>query len=101
MWVTSANLHQDFLGNVFVNDERVYKESLGQFTGFYDEDDQGVFEGDIVTARLSTMDIDVVIAWNEKDAKFQADYLSGGKFSDLSQAKLEHWHVVGNIFDRK
>ena len=100
-WIFSSHYETDVLGNVFIDDERVHPDSVGLFTGFYDEDSSSVYEGDILTAHLSTVDVDLVIVWNSDEGKFQANYLSGGKFSDLSQAKLNHWRVTGRIFDRQ
>lgn len=100
-WIHSTHYESDMLGNVFIDDERVYPDSVGIQTGFFDEEGYAVYEGDILTAHLSTVDVDLLIFWNKDEGKFQANYLNGGKFSDLSQAKLDHWLIVGNIFDKK
>ena len=99
-WLIGKSFDQDTFSNYFVDDERVYKDSVGLFTGLYDANGDPVFGGDILRVNASTLDIDVVIVWNQNEAKWQADRVIGGKFSDLTTAKLDHWQLIGNMFDR-
>ena len=99
-WTVSESFEHATPDNVFVGDNRVYPKSVGLFTGLHDIDGEPVFGGDILQVNASTLEVDVVIIWNKNDAKFQADRVIGGKFSDITAAKVSHWKVIGNMFDR-
>ena len=99
-WTVDDSFERATPDNVFVGDDRVFPESVGLFTGLFDCFNEPVFGGDILQVNASTLDIDVVIVWNKTEAKFQAERVIGGKFTDLSLAKVSHWKIIGNIFDR-
>ena len=100
-WIVADSFEHATTDNVFVGDDRVYPESVGLFTGLFDCNGDPVFGGDVLQVNASTLDIDVVIIWNKNEAKWQADRVIGGKFSDLAAAKVSHWRILGNFFDRQ
>ena len=99
-WIISDSYEHANNENIFVGDSRVQPASVSLFTGLFDANAEPVFEGDILSVDTSTLTVEVVIVWNYSDAKFQADRTIGGKFSDLSKAKVSHWNIIGHYFDR-
>ena len=68
---------------------------------WFDAEGNPVYEGDILKTNTTNMELEVVIVWAQDEAKYQADRLIGGKFSNLTAAKVAHWRVVGNIHNRE
>ena len=99
-WTISESYEHATFGNVFVGEDRVDPESVGLYTGLVDVNGDPVFGGDILTVSMTGLDMDVVIMWNKNDARWQADRVIGGKFCDLTAAKVAHWRLIGNIHNR-
>lgn len=99
-WIYDASY--DFKGafGTFIGDTAVAPISACLSTGLHNDEGKEVYEGDILIVHASTMDVEVVIVWNRDEAKFQADRLIGGKFSDLSRSKVSNWTPNGNIYDK-
>ena len=97
-WIITEHYEKDEQGNIYLGDYRVEPDSLSVFTGLFDIDGTPVFGGDVLMVNASTLEINVVIIWNKNEAKWQADRAIGGKFSDLTAAKVSHWKVIGNFF---
>ena len=72
----------------------VDKETIGQFTGLYDESGRGVYEGDL----LSWYDNNVIeVVWH--DAGFC--YCNTNNIMPLRYLDIEDRKVIGNIYDNK
>ena len=77
----------------YIGQQEVDKETVGQFTGLYDESGRAVFEGDL----LSDYDNVIVVGWFD------------GCFCDcradihvpLTYLEVEDREVIGNIYDNK
>lgn len=96
-WITAPSVDFSDPDNVKVGGALVKPDSVCQFIGLYDVEGNPVFEGDILTVSVTGLDMDVVITRNVNDSKWQADRIIGGKFSDITAAKVAHWKVIGNI----
>ena len=97
-WVKSSDIRYDENDDIYVGAERVRVACPS--IGLVDENKRMVYEGDILLTNTTNMPVEVVMVWNQNEAKYQANRLLGGKFSDLTAAKVSHWRVIGNIFDR-
>ena len=100
-WVNGKSYEYVNEENVYVAGERVLAESVCQAIGLFDAEGKPVYEGDILKTNTTNMELEVVIVWAQDEAKYQADRLIGGKFSNLTAAKVAHWRVVGNIHNRE
>ena len=70
------------------------KETIGQFTGLYDESGMAVYEGDL----LSEYDNNVIeVVWH--DAGFC--YCNTNNIMPLRYLDVEDRKVIGNIYDNK
>lgn len=97
-WITAESYEKDENGGVLIGGTWfVEPDSVGVFTGLHDINGEPVFTGDILTVSMTGLDMDVVITWNTYEAKFQADRVIGGKFSDITAAKVARWRLISNI----
>ncbi len=97
-WVKSFNIRYDENDDIYMGEERVRVACPS--IGLEDAENNEVYEGDILLTNTTNMPVEVVIMWNANEAKYQANRMVGGKFSDLTAAKVSHWRVIGNIFDK-
>ena len=76
----------------------VEPESVGQFTGAYDIDDNEIYEGDICELVLDGYV--VYVDWDAENCQF-AFYMKSGKKSNIEFDKwvYEICRVIGNKFD--
>lgn len=83
------------------------EETLGQYTGRTDVDDDKIFEGDVLTATIfdynghDTMHT-VIVEWNEKYAQYMCVDVNDKDYMwDLGWIILNDGEplIVGNIFD--
>lgn len=100
--------------------ESVDSDTVCQFTGFTDKNDNEIYEGDILRSDeypFSCMEDDArdnyfgIIEWSDEEAMFLLTCvknpksavrgISDGISDDVSQEKLKNFEVVGNIHDPK
>ena len=77
----------------YIGQQEVDKETIGQFTGLYDESGKAVFEGDL----LSDYDNVIEVVWH--DAGFC--YCNTNNIVPLRYLDVEDRKVIGNIYDNK
>ena len=77
----------------YIGQQEVDKESIGQFTGLYDESGKAVFEWDL----LSDYDNVIEVVWH--DAGFC--YCNTNNIMPLRYLDVEDRKVIGNIYDNK
>ena len=83
--------------NYFVNNNVVYPETVGQFTGITDKNELKIFEGDILETEEGII---WVVSWSEKGEWIACDVF----YEDtelLSDIVCDNIRVVGNRFDNK
>ena len=80
--------------NYFVNNNVVYAETVGQFTGMTDKNGLKIFEGDIYN--MGDDNIRYVVVWRKC-------MFIGKQIGNNSYAGLDYWESdikkVGNIYD--
>ena len=97
-WITAPSVDFSDPDNVKVGGALVKPDSVCQFIGLFDVEGKRVFTGDILSVSLSTPELDMnVVITITPDARLQADRIIGGKFSDITAAKVARWKVIGNI----
>ena len=77
----------------YIGQQEVDKETIGQFTGLYDESGKAVFEWDL----LSDYDNVIEVVWH--DAGFC--YCDTNNIVPLRYLDVEDRKVIGNIYDNK
>ena len=77
----------------YIGQQEVDKETIGQFTGLYDESGKAVFEWDL----LSDYDNVIEVVWH--DAGFC--YCNTNNIMPLRYLDVEDRKVIGNIYDNK
>ena len=77
----------------YIGQQEVDKETIGQFTGLYDESGKAVFEWDL----LSDYDNVIEVVWH--DAGFC--YCNTNNIVPLRYLDVEDRKVIGNIYDNK
>lgn len=95
-----GNLIKTKYGYKIINDNYskfVFDYSIGQYTGFKDESENKLFEGDIVY--IDSEEEEFVIKWDEKTARF---VISGdGVVYDFDNFYGYELRLIGNIHDRR
>lgn len=80
-----------------VEEVEVEPTTVCQFTGLTDKNGTKIFEGDIL--RIGLKD-NVLVEWHKEQAKFElklgTHYVAG-----FNEFTMEHYEVIGNIFDNK
>lgn len=78
-------------------DWEVNPETVGQFTGHYDEMGTELYEGDIVSGYFEEDEWPAVVEWDEVTASFVlCGQCSTIRFDEMGGLEIE---IVGNIYD--
>ena len=88
-----ARIHSYDDEGEYIGQQEVDKETIGQFTGLYDESGKAVFEWDL----LSDYDNVIEVVWH--DAGFC--YCNTNNIMPLRYLDVEDRKVIGNIYDNK
>lgn len=78
----------------------VNPKTIGQFTGLYDEQGNGIYEGDII--KMSNCSFNGVVQWNDKGYFYINEYYPEVKdfnFSPLGNMLAYKMVVIGNIYE--
>ena len=68
--------------------------TIEEFTGLFDRHGYSIFEGDILNTNNSTMEVKVRVFWNKDEARFDVEYLNGGRYNSLSKRFASNWDLV-------
>lgn len=90
-------LNQD--GKTFIVDaagleHEIDPESIEEFTGLFDRHGYSIFEGDVLNTNNSTMELKVRVVWNKDEARFDTEYLNGGRHNTLSKKFASNWNLT-------
>lgn len=101
-WIYGSLLDERSAGIVAIQDEdchvwEVEPESVGQYTGHYDEMGTELYEGDIVSGYFEEDEWPAVVEWDEVTASFVLEgQCSQIRFDEMGGLEIE---IVGNIHD--
>lgn len=82
----------------------VKPDTIGQFTGLYDKNGKGIYEGDIISSKENPQ-IKHLIFYNEKQGKFMAGFYGNTSIYAFGVCGVDNtaWmaekEVIGNIHD--
>jgi uncharacterized phage protein (TIGR01671 family) len=85
--------------NIYLDEISVcHPDSIGQFTGMYDINDNEIYEGDIIE---SGNNVRHLIVYDSNQAAFKAKGIGNWSFCTLDKQWITNFKkkVVGNIFD--
>ena len=115
-WIIGDLIHEEWIGGKAIMIKRkktahsVLEETVGQFTGLHDKNGKEIYEGDIVKINAHSYDFGF-----EKDRIGEIRFIEGcfGFYKQLSEkeylfnelstefgyGELEHYEVIGNIYE--
>ena len=78
----------------------VHEDSVGQFTGAYDHENNEIYEGDILQRRDGNI---YAVEWDDYDYEWILRNSEGWIFHTLGDAMndLDSYRVIGNMFENK
>ena len=89
-----ARIHSYDDEGEYIGQQEVDKETIGQFTGLYDESGKAVYEGDLLSGYGNNV---IEVVW------FDAGFCdcNSNTIVSLRELDVEDQKVIGNIYDNK
>lgn len=89
-----ARIHSYDDEGEYIEQQEVDKETIGQFTGLYDESGKAVYEGDLLSGYGNNV---IEVVW------FDAGFCdcNSNTIVSLRELDVEDQKVIGNIYDNK
>lgn len=104
--ITEENPHICSLYGYMEVDEfrQVDPNTIGQFTGLYDNNRNEIYDGDIISIVRGHITFTAIVKWNEKEASFGL-IINGS--DEINKTPLGSWllfgqcEIIGNIYDNE